>query len=251
MVIIGITGSIRHGKTTLAKCINVLYPNNSAQLSSFEIIAQVADDLNLSTQAIPGLSVNELNKWLKILPSVLKERLDLEINFSDIRIKSKNIHSYPNDYKKLFLYVELININKSVLDSKITEQNRDQYRPILQWLGGYLVKTVDSGIWFNQIIKRANTLSHSIAVCSVDGIRYPSDAQIIKDNGGVVVEVVRPGVKISDANDMTEKERTKIISDLTIINDSGLVEFKECVKQLVDDVLSGRPKRTYISSKIS
>ena len=93
MVLLGITGPIGHGKTTIAGFM-VQQESTSQQIESSEIIAEVADRLNkyFVWDSPSELNLASVNNWLAHLPQILlsvtKSKVDasvlhLELSFAD------------------------------------------------------------------------------------------------------------------------------------------------------------------------
>lgn len=60
---------------------------------------------------------------------------------------------------------------------------------------------------------------------AVSDVRFPSEAQAIKDAGGLVIKVIRPGIVSNDTH-ASETEVDNVIADHEIMNDSTLADLK-------------------------
>lgn len=247
MLLLGITGPIGHGKTSLANAIEEVCGQASRQLSTSVIIMEVGMALNESTLTSPELdNVDSINAWLSPLPGIILNMLHTEVSLTQIAIKSDDLKRNPALYTKLFKYIEKFSRQKSLLKQTITEKNKEDYRSLLQWLGGYLVAKVDEGIWLNELVRKAASFkAENLEVCTVQSLRYPKDAEIIRSAGGIIVEIRRPEVAIADIWDVTEKHRQEIQSDTIIYNTGTLKDLSSCAKTIIDDAKNGQLKNEY------
>ncbi len=240
------TGPIGHGKSTFAKAAMEIEPS-SRRIESSMIIAEVANALHASTQKIPSKDdIEAINVWLRPLPSILLETVHLKCNFDQIKLSIEEINSHPVDYEKLLLHLENLTRNPDMLRHTINSDNKEAYRPILQWLGGYLVSKVDRGIWYKEISRRIYQLSsQGIKLCLIGGLRFPSDAQYIHDASGIIVKVYRPGHLQYDMLDPTERERENITPDSTIVSNGTVDDIKNCAARVLEDISAGNLQKNY------
>lgn len=251
MLIVGLTGPIGHGKSTFAKTLLDLEPS-AKRIESSAIIAEVADLLHSSTSQIPNKNnIDSINNWLKPLPAILQETVHAPCNFKQIKIELDDMKNKPKDYEKLLIHIDNINQNNNLIKAIITPKIKDVYRPILQWLGGYLVKRVDSKIWFKEIIRRASVLANDGAkLCLIGGLRFPTDGEVVRSAGGKIIRVYRPGFAEPDAEDPTEKERQNIVIDCTVVNDGDIVGLKKCSQLVLNDLNNNKLQKQYVVSKL-
>ncbi|MFI5275311.1 MAG: hypothetical protein ACHQT5_00615 [Candidatus Saccharimonadales bacterium] len=246
MIIFGITGAIGHGKSTLAEAFGRVEVN-ARHLEAFTVVAQVVEQWHSLTSHVPNPhDLTEVNNWLALLPSTLKETLDVGVDPNRLMITMNDIMAQPELYEKLFTHLQNLEKNPGLLNSRITEANKDNYRPILQWLGGFLVAKVDPGIWFNEVMKRVmQAQDEGVQLCTVGGVRFPTDAAIVRQYGGKIILINRPLVGDRDFADPTERERIHIQPDITILNDAGLKELVLVAQRLYADIKLGRLKARY------
>ncbi len=246
MIVIGMTGPIGHGKSTFAKAAMEIEPT-ARRIESSIIIAEVANALHASTQKVPSKDdIEAINVWLRPLPSILLETVHTKCNFDQIKLSIEEINSHPIDYEKLLLHLENLSRKPDLLKHTINSDNKEEYRPILQWLGGYLVSKIDRGIWYKEITRRIYQLnSQGVKLCLVGGLRFPSDAQYIHDVKGIIIKVYRPGHLQYDMLDPTERERENVTPDATVISNGSVEDIKACAKRVLTDIADSRLQKTY------
>lgn len=251
MVIIGITGGIGHGKTTLSEAFARIEPK-SMHFESSGIIAEVINAWHAQTTKLPNPhDLAEVNAWVNLLPAILGAIVHERIDPAMLQFKMEDITAQPALFDKLFTYLQLVTQNPGLLTAQITPQNKAQYRTILQWLGGYIVKRVDPGIWSNEIMRRVKVAEQQGSMlCTIGGLRFPAEAEIVHKGGGIVILIHRPMVTEQDVSDPTERERAKIKSDVVLTNDSGLTELVICAQTILTDIKIGRLRPRYITSEI-
>jgi hypothetical protein len=247
MVIVGLAGGIGHGKTTfasyLARCAR-----SHRHYESSEIITEVANDLRSQSVASPKpTDTDQINRWLEALPAILEKRTHNRPQFETVKLSSALLADRPDYYEKLFEYLSLMQQKPELQTGKITESNKQTFRNLLQWLGGYLAKTVSGELWFEEIIARTQA-NKPVELVTIGGVRFPADAAVIKRHGGSIINIVRP-IGEADLQDLTERERSLIDQDSTVHNDADLARLKALAIRLYDDLLKGRLKPEYKASE--
>ncbi len=247
MLIIGITGAIGHGKSTLAAALTRERPSHSRHYSSFEIIASVAEALNKTTHTIPeSNNADAVNKWLEPLPGILAEIVHAHTTFSQVEVTDEQLKSGAKEYTTLVQYLETLREHPEILQKSINEIDKEIFRPILQWLGGSLVARVDKGIWYKEIVRRIHEAANEgCEVCTVDGLRYPEDAVLMREAHGIVVEIIRPDRNESFASDPTESSRAKITPDAVIINNGTTEQLSKAAHRFFQDALDNTLQPQY------
>lgn len=122
-------------------------------------------------------------------------------------------------------------------------EHKDRFRPILQWWGTEFRRFDNDTYWIDAL---AEIMSRSDAnVRVITDVRFHNEAKFVKDNGGVIISVVR----VDDYNpvkvDLHDSE-TQMIgypSDYTIFNRSG--DFTNLRKD-VEFVLSDLIKKGFL-----
>lgn len=240
------TGPISHGKTTFASALADIEPL-TIHLESSLVIAQVANRMHFVLAKIPDpYDINSLNDWIKQLPPILEETVHIQTSYDRLKLIQEQVEQHPIEYQKLIMHVENLRRNPHLARQTITIDNKETYRPFLQWIGGYLVQKIDAGIWYNQIVrlvKDAETTGCNL--CIVGGLRYPTDAAILRNAGGIIVKVYRPGHLQNDMLDPTERERDNIPVDATIMSNGTVEDVKRCAAVFLRDAREGNLKQLY------
>lgn len=246
MLLIGLTGPISHGKTGFATALANIEPL-TIHLESSLIIAQVANAMHMALSKVPDPSdVASLNEWLKHLPVILETTVHVQTSFEKIKLEQESVEQHPIEYQKLVMHVENLRRNPALARQAITIDNKETYRPFLQWLGGYLVQKIDAGIWYNQMVRLVNDAETTgCKLCIVGGLRYPTDAAIMRNAGAIIIKVYRPGHLQNDMLDPTERERGNIPVDCTIISNGTEEDVKRCAVLFLSDLSAGKLQSTY------
>ncbi len=250
MILLGMTGPISHGKTTFANAIMELEPH-TIHLESSLVIARVANALHASLRQIPDAhSIDSLNQWMHALPPILQETVHAECTFEQIKLDPEIMKQHPIEYQKLVMHVENLHRDPGLAKQTITKENKETSRPLLQWLGGYLVKHVDSQIWFKEIIRMVHDATTTgCEICIVGGLRYPSDAASLREANGLIIKVYRPGHLQTDMLDPTERERDNIKADCTIMSNGTVEDVKRCANQILIDIKNNKLEVLYQTSQ--
>lgn len=249
MIIIGFTGPIGHGKSTFSAALHKLEPSH-VHLESSMIIAEIADTLHASLEKVPDRDdIDSINNWLRMLPVILLQKLQVHCTFDQLKLDIDRVARHPIEYEKLFLHIDNLAHNPKLLQQKISLDNKEAYRPFLQWLGGYLIRSVEPGIWYKEILRRIKIAEQKgVKLCTIGGLRYPNDANLLRKAGATIVKVYRPGHLQYDALDPTERERDNIKVDVTVVSDAGIDEVTTCAKIFMHDLETDELKKTYYTS---
>jgi len=246
MIIVGITGPISHGKTTVADTLAELEPALCHFESSF-IISEVANAMHATLQSAPDpYDIDALNTWLQQLPAILEQTVHVQTTFDTIKLTEQAFKDHPVDYQKLILHVENLRRDPKLMQQAIDPENKNYYRPFLQWLGGYLSQKVDPGIWYTEVVRRVHAAEQrGCQFCIVGGLRYPTDATILRGVGAKIIKIYRPGHLQNDMLDPTERERENIQVDATILSTGTLDDLKKCVAVVYHDLQNDQLKTEY------
>ncbi|HKX24491.1 MAG TPA: hypothetical protein VJM46_04585 [Candidatus Saccharimonadales bacterium] len=249
--ILGITGMIGSGKSTFAGLLCDIEPNN-ATYESGELIAEVAEDFNraLSGELAFETTSNNIeltNQALIWFIESISEKLHQELTWNQLAITKHQLAARPELFEKLFAYIEAAKAHPTILDQHITAANKATYRPLLQWLGGYLVAKVSNTIWYDEIFRRISLHDSDKKLVIIGGLRYPSDALSVRENGGLILGIERANHE-ADITDVTESARSEIKPDTIIRNHGTLQQLEVIATEVVNDIIIGKLKPEYIAA---
>lgn len=249
MTIIGITGAIGHGKSALAEAFLTVEPR-SQHLESFYLIAEVVNELIKYLNKVPSATdLASINDWLSRLPDILQTITHLDQKPEPIILNAHTIAANQIEYQKLFAQLDIFRSQTGLLKQKLTEANKSTYRPLLQWIGGYVTTRIDARAWYRELVRRAVRAGEKgTALAVIGGLRFPNDAAVIHEAGGKVVEIQRPVAPQADLQDPTERERAAIQTDCTVINDGSQMQLQSVAGAILADLLTNQLKPQYRAS---
>lgn len=252
MIIAGITGGIGYGKTTFAKFL-ADQSSSARHLETWELVAEVATALKDDSKQHPAPDdLVAVNRWLYPLADIVRTSMHVLITFGDIQLTPERLEQTPENYDKLFEYLQAVKINPALVTTAITEESKEQFRPLLQWLGGYLVARAGSGVWYDELLRRtAHLRTSGCDLVTIGGVRYPGDAERLRNAGGMILEIKRPGQVEQDRHDITERERTLISADTTVINDSSLQNLDHTAQIVFTDLKLRQLQKEYQSAEVN
>lgn len=250
MHIVGLTGAIGSGKTTFGNFLGAAAKRH-LHLESSSLVIEVANELHLHNPApFPKTdNLEELNEWLSVLPPILERQLHRLVDWDTIKIVESDTLKNPENYQKLLEYIALLNAKPALQNESISVDNKAQHRPILQWLGGYLAKRVSGDIWYCELIRRGG-IDQDIDLLTLGGVRFPADTAVIREQGGLIIGLVRPSLEAQDATDVTERERSLITPDTLIHNDGSVEQLQQLAEQVYAEISANDYRREYFASSI-
>lgn len=239
---------IGSGKSTFAQLLCTIEPSH-ATYESGELIAEVADDFNRALSGELAFettsdNVELTNQALIWFIEAISEKLHQELTWNQLAITKHAVATRPELFEKLFAYVEAAKVDPSILDQRITAVNKATYRPLLQWLGGYLVAKITNTIWYDEIFRRIALHDEDKKLVIIGGLRYPSDAMCVREHGGLIIGIERADHN-ADVTDVTESARSEIKPDTIIRNNDSLQQLEAVATELVNDLIVGKLKPEY------
>jgi len=241
MLILGITGPIGHGKSTLAKAFMAI-DKSAVRFESSTIIAEVANEWlkNFPKELlIDAQNYEILEAWTTELAIILSKQLQIKVHPEQLLITKKTFKKEPETVARLLRYIDLIQQGVVEINSEINDGNKDKNRAILQWLGGFLVIRVGEGIWYDEIERRIHKAeTDGKSLCLVGGIRYPYDAEVIRRNGGKVAKLVRKDLPARDSSDITEAHWQNLEVDTVIKSKASKEALAEMAHAIYEDLLN-------------
>lgn len=247
MILVGIGGTIGSGKTTFASYLSENC-TQSAHWESWQVIAEVANGLRAHPMNITNAGdYLALNRWLAPLPELVKKTTGATMDPRLAVVTDEKVAASPDLYAKLLEYIELVRADPGLQMGSITGDKKEQFRSLLQWLGGYLAKSVSGDIWYKEIARRAFA-TPNLQLATIGGVRFPADAAAIHKCGGIVIRIVRPSSIARDTEDITEREVETIPFDIEIVNDGNLPELQSCAYKVYEDLVLKSPGANYTAS---
>lgn len=249
--ILGVTGSIGSGKSTFAQLLCEAEPSHATYETS-ELVSELAEDFNhaLSGELAFETTSNAVeltNQALIWFVEAISEKLHHEVTWNQLAITKHVVATRPELFEKLFTYIDMAKKQPSILDRRITATDKDAYRPILQWLGGYLVAKIGDTIWYDELFRRIDLHDADKNLVIIGGVRYPSDAQAVRERGGLVVGIERPN-HVADSTDITESSRANIQPDITIHNNGTIDQLREVAVTMWSDLTISKPRTEYLAA---
>jgi translation initiation factor RLI1 len=249
--IIGITGAIGSGKSTLTDLLAHCEPS-FARYESGEVIAEVAEDFNRALSGELAFETTHddielVNQSLIWFVEAVSEKLHQDATWNQLAVTKHGLAVHPELFDKMIQYVKTVKKQPQLLEARITASNKGQYRPLLQWLGSYLVARISPTIWYDEIFRRIDMHDSDKDLVLINSLRYPSDALVVREHGGIVVAIERPQ-DITGLTDPTESSRDMIKPDITIHNNGTLGELESVTEQLWQHLIISKPKKTYTAA---
>jgi hypothetical protein len=250
VIIVGITGGIGHGKTTFADFL-ATNARKAAHLESSDVVIELANALRREGHTHPKPNdLAGINRWLLPLKDIIPICVHCDSKRLVLPITTEMLEVEPRNYVKLLEYLQQMQDTPGLQTVDITPDNRQQFRSLLQWLGGYLVKTVNEGIWYDEIVRRIRDLAgQGTEIVIVGGVRFPGDAERLRNAGGVVIEIKRPLADEIDSKDLTERERSLIQPDTVVVNDASLNDLHTLANHVYKGLQLRELDKTYYASQ--
>lgn len=248
--LIGLTGAIGSGKSTLAAALAKHQPSTAVYETS-QLVAEIGDAFNRALKAELEFAtarndIELVNQALVWMPDAISEQLHKEVSWSQIAIKLHATLVHPALYRKLFVYLKQARATPKILTQPITEKNKATYRPLLQWLGGYLLAKGGKTIWYDELIRRITANDAKKKLIIICGVRFPSDAAVVRNAGGKIVAIRRPGI-LPVVTDVTEMRRHLIKPDCIVVNGGSLKDIPGVAKQIIADIAKPGLKARYLA----
>lgn len=219
-MLVGIIGKIGHGKDTVADFIR----RNSETVYT---VRRFADPLKECVASILNCSVLDLEdrdfkerplgpEWNTYTDGVSK--------FFNTREEAEEAVAHLRQVTCVDHQVtEIVNTPRRMLQTLGTEWGRDIIHP---------------NIWVNSLMglyeqSRVNGPSNNYPDWLIPDVRFPNEAQAIKERGGLLIKVERPDG--SDGDHISEKLVDILPYDRRISNDTTLEDLEDKVRSLISE----------------
>lgn len=111
-------------------------------------------------------------------------------------------------------------------------------RHLMQTLGTEWGRNcIHESVWVDVCLARSKHLMRQGRSVVIDDVRFTNEADAIRDAGGVIVRVVRPGVQRTTSH-ASEGQLDSYKVDYQLVNDSTLSNLTYKVRNLFDDIKS-------------
>ena len=255
MILVGIIGGLRQGKSSVgAELRRLAGVDAKADLEFSYPIGQVADTWvkewspSVLESGLPTMEI--ANKLIPLIVEPVKAVTGLEVDPAKLLIQDSPESKEQANRLLSYLekYVKAGESRDDEFPTPITPDNKVLHRALYQWIGARLIDEVDAGadqdVWTHVIERRIKTLQdRDYALVTVGGSRYPLHQEMIRRNGGLIINVKRPGM--AEDNDVTEQADARRHPDITVINNGSLEELNATVDVLYNDLLAGTTKQEY------
>lgn len=249
--LLGITGAIGSGKSTFASCLADTTEDH-AIYETWQVVAEIAAAFNQALKAelayeTAGSPLELANQVLIWLPDAISENLHHDVVWNQLAIVKHDTLTRPELYEKLFAYLKQVDKDRALLDTPLTDATKEHFRALLQWLGGYLVAKLSKTIWYDEMMRRVQLRNPTTSLVIIGGVRYTSDAVVLREHGGKIIGVERPGTNPQPA-DVTEAERSGIKPDIIVVNNGTIGQLGTLAETLVNDLAAGQAGDRYIAN---
>lgn len=112
------------------------------------------------------------------------------------------------------------------------ENDKQKYRPILQWWGTEFRRSQDDQYWIIRLNKKVSRYDGSIVV--IPDVRFPNEFDYIKEQGGVVWNVTRDIYRDHLSKHASEVSLIDFSFDFTFVNNGTLDELRANVDMMVN-----------------
>jgi dephospho-CoA kinase len=115
-------------------------------------------------------------------------------------------------------------------------------REILQRLGTEVGRNLDREVWIKRVFFEVE--SRNLRRATIGDVRFFNEAQAVRDRGGIVVGIDRPGlVPDNHPSELEMVQNWNQMVDVSILNDSNLEALYEQIDALLNVRLQDPPRR--------
>lgn len=251
MKIVGICGDIGSGKSTFAELLTSIDPGRSVHLETSQVIVELADTFNAALGHVDrdkrasadnlALSREPIRALLPIVSRMAGRTLANEALDIEPADKTQNYQWY----EKLDLYIDIARRSPTLLDQPITAENKSAYRPLLQWIGGYVLYKLENNLlWYEELLRRIALAGPDVQLAALTAPRQPAEADYIRQWGGSIVKLERPALS-ADKTDVTERLASAIVPDAEILNNGTVDDLARIARQVREDLFANHLSSSY------
>ncbi len=106
-------------------------------------------------------------------------------------------------------------------------------RQILQEVGSFFRDTYGADFWVDALEREITDNEITI----IDDVRYPNEADFVRNSGGIVIGIRRPGNGLDDdhASETKMHDHWTEMIDVEIVNDGTIEDLRDRVKSVIED----------------
>lgn len=108
-------------------------------------------------------------------------------------------------------------------------------RRLLQVIGTECGRAYDNDIWINKMREQIKIYTPLYNVIAIDDCRFDNEPELVKELGGIVIEILRPGC-VPDGH-ASEQGISPHLIDYHIMNDSTLEQLKNNVLSIIAEYI--------------
>ena len=108
-------------------------------------------------------------------------------------------------------------------------------RRLLLVIGTECGRAYDNDIWINKMREQIKIYAPLFNVIAIDDCRFDNEPELVKELGGIVIEILRPGC-VPDGH-ASEQGISPYLIDRQILNDGTIEQLKEKVLSLVSEYI--------------
>lgn len=239
-----LNGEMYAGKSTVTQKLEEILPD-AVSYETGQVIAEVADEMHAELNYGSSYNLKDMygvRDWIGCLPGAIKTVTGEKV---DRQLLELEVHT---DTSRLREYIQSLAKKPAIAEEKITPENKETYRPFLQWIGGFVAKQISGSFWFDEIIKRSELDAESGAKFSVlNAVRFKAEEDAVRQVGGHIIKVIRSSQR-NETTELTEKEVSLIDPDTTIYNDASVQKLQLAANEFAFDFMLGVQDKTYHAS---
>ena len=107
-------------------------------------------------------------------------------------------------------------------------------RQIMQWWGTEYRRHTSPGYWLNALQDRIAFEQYEHDLIVITDVRFADEAQLVRDAGGQIWQVIRPGFGDGPARHVSETAGTEFAPTVVIYNSGSLGDLRERVAEALE-----------------